>query len=88
MEEDEGSHHLDLSAGEQRPRSAHVHGGRRKERKCEAEASRPHVGFARGKGADCSRCLPLLHGGDFVLQPDMILEQEAHGGVPSAEMRN
>lgn len=50
VEEDEGSHRLDLSTGEQRPRSAHVHGGRRKERKCEAEASRPHVGFVGGGG--------------------------------------
>lgn len=50
VEEDEGSHRLDLSAGEQRPRSAHVYGGRRKERKCEAEASRPHGGFGRVGG--------------------------------------
>lgn len=50
VEEDEGSHRLDLSAGEQRPRSAHVYGGRRKERKCEAEASRPHGGFGREGG--------------------------------------
>lgn len=62
VEEDEGSHRLDLSAGEQRPRSAHVYGGRRKERKCEAEASRPHGGFGRG-GAVCSDA--LLHGGDL-----------------------
>lgn len=64
VEEDEGSHRLDLSAGEQRPRSAHVYGGRRKERKCEAEASRPHGGFGReGGGAVCSDA--LLHGGDL-----------------------
>lgn len=63
VEEDEGSHRLDLSAGEQRPRSAHVYGGRRKERKCEAEASRPHGGFGRGGGAVCSDA--LLRGGDL-----------------------
>lgn len=82
VEEDEGSHRLDLSAGEQRPRSAHVHGERRKERKCEAEASRPHGGFGRGRGAVGSRCSTSRW--RFVLQSNMILrEQEGHGVVAS-----
>lgn len=78
-------HRLDLSAGEQRPRSAHVHGGRRKERKCEAEESHPHEGFGQGGGGGSLFTVFTAPSRRFVLQSDMILRAREGHGVPSLQ---